>query len=120
MKETLALGTSFADFAIQANSTAATAYKTQTGEEGICLPDPTAMAMLLDPSLTLFASNHYMDVQVDSGITRGMSVVDRLGVAADDRNRSVWNDVITQGRRQKVIWEMDVPGWKHALLRALR
>ena len=120
MKEILALGTSFADFAIQSNSTAATAYKTQTGEEGICLPDPTAMAILLDPSLALVASDHYMDVQVDSGITRGMSVIDRLGVAPDERNRAVWSDVITQGRRQKVIWEMDIPGWKRVLIRALR
>ncbi len=120
MKEILALGTSFADFAIQSNSTAVTAFKTQTGEDGIALPDPTAMAILLDPSLALLSSDHYMDVQVDSGITRGMSVIDRLGVAPDDRNRSVWSDVIAQGRRQKVIWEMDIPGWKQALLRALR
>jgi purine nucleosidase len=120
MKEILALGTSFADFAIQSNSTAVTAFKIQTGEDGIALPDPTAMAILLDPSLARVSSDHYMDVQVDSGITRGMSVIDRLGVAPDDRNRSVWSDVIAQGRRQKVIWEMDIPGWKQALLRALR
>jgi purine nucleosidase len=120
MKEILALGTSFAHFAIQSNSTAAIAYKTQTGEEGICLPDPTAMAILLDPSLALISSDHYMDAQVDSGITRGMSVIDRLGVAEDARNRVVWSDVITQGRKQKVIWEMDIPGWKQSLLRALR
>jgi purine nucleosidase len=119
-KEILALGTSFAHFSIQSNSTAAAAYKTQTGEEGIALPDPIAMAILLDPSLALVASDHYMDVQVDSGITRGMSVIDRLGVAEDARNRSVWNDVLTHGRKQKVIWKMDIPGWKQALLRALR
>jgi purine nucleosidase len=120
MKEILALGTSFAHFAIQSNSTAAIAYKTQTGEEGICLPDPTAMAILLDPSFALISSDQYMDAQVDSGITRGMSVIDRLGVAEDARNRVVWSDVITQGRKQKVIWEMDIPGWKQSLLRALR
>jgi inosine-uridine nucleoside N-ribohydrolase len=120
MKEILALGTSFADFTIQSNSTAATAYKTQTGEEGICLPDPTAMAILLDPSLARVSSDHYMDVQVDSGITRGMSVIDRLGVAEDARNRAVWSNVLDQGRKQKVIWEMDIPGWKQALLQALR
>ncbi|MGC2636857.1 MAG: nucleoside hydrolase, partial [Acidobacteriaceae bacterium] len=120
MKEILALGTSFADFAIQSNRTAVTAFKIQTGEDGIALPDPTAMAILLDPSLARVSSDHYMDVQVDSGITRGMSVIDRLGVAPDDRNRAVWSDVIAQGRRQKVIWEMDIPGWKQALLRALR
>ena len=117
MEEILALGTSFAHFAIQSNSTAATAYKTQTGEQGIALPDPIAMAILLEPELALVSSSHYMDVQVDSGITRGMSVVDRLGVAKDARNRDAWNDL---SARHKVVWEMDIPGWKRALLRSLR
>jgi purine nucleosidase len=117
IEETLALGTRLAHFAIQSNSAAATAYKTQTGEQGIALPDPVAMAILLDPALALVCSGHSMDVQVDNGITRGMSVVDRLGVAKDARNRAVWNDVT---ERHKVIWEMDIPGWKRALLRALR
>jgi purine nucleosidase len=117
MEEILALGTSFAHFAIQSNSTAATAYKTQTGEHGIALPDPIAMAILLDPALALVSSSHYMDVQVDNGITRGTSVVDRLGVAKDARNRAIWNDVAA---RHKVVWEMDIQGWKQALLQALR
>jgi hypothetical protein len=49
-----------------------------------------------------------------------MSVIDRLGVAADVRNSAVWSDILAHGRRQKVIWEMEIPGWKQALLRALR
>jgi purine nucleosidase len=117
MEELIALGTSFAHFAIQSNSTAATAYKTQTGEEGIALPDPTAMAILLHPALALVSSDHYMDVQVDSGITRGMSVVDRLGVARDSRNCDQWKDVTA---KHKVVWQMDNQGFKQALLRALR
>jgi purine nucleosidase len=119
VEEMLALRTSFADFAIRSNDTAATAHYKQTGEEGIALPDPTAMAILLDPALALVSSDHFMDVQVDSGITRGMSVVDRLGVAEDARNRAAWSEVLNHGRRQKVIWEMDIPGFKQALLRAL-
>ena len=118
-EEILALGTSFAEFAVRSNDTAAKAYRTQTGEEGVALPDPTAMAILLDPALMLAFSDHYIDVQVDSGITRGMSVVDRLGVAEDARNRSVWSDVLLHGRKHRVIWQMDIPGWKQALLRAL-
>lgn len=115
----LALQTKFAKFAIRSNDTAANAYRIQTGEQGIALPDPAAMAILLDPSLALVSSDHYMDVQVDSGITRGMSVVDRLGVAGDARNRAAWSEVLEQGRKHTVIWEMDIPGWKHALSRAL-
>ena len=120
MEEILALKTRFAEFAVRSNGAAAKAYLTQTGEEGIALPDPTAMAILLDPALSLVASEHYMDVQVDSGITRGMSVIDRLDVAADARNRSVWSDVLEQASKHTVIWEMDISGWKQALLRALR
>jgi purine nucleosidase len=119
IEEILALKTSFAEFAIHANGTAARAYHTQTREVGIALPDPTAMAILLDPALSLVSSEHYMDVQIDSGITRGMSVVDKFGVAADARNRAAWSDVVGRGRKHTVVWEMDIPGWKKALYQAL-
>jgi len=120
MENILALGTRFAEFAIRSNDTAARAYQIQTGQEGIALPDPTAMAILLHPALALVASDHSMDVQVDDGITRGMSVVDKLGVVHDARNRAAWSDVLEQGRKHTVIWEMDIPGWKQSLLQALR
>jgi purine nucleosidase len=119
IEEILALGTSFGEFAVRSNDTAAKAYQTQTGELGIALPDPTAMAILLDPALALVATQHYMDVQIDSGITRGMSVVDKLGVATDHRNRAAWSEVVDRGRKQSVVWEMDIPGWKKALRKAL-
>ncbi len=120
IEQILELHTSFGEFSIRSNDTAARAYKAQTGQPGIALPDPTAMAILLDPALSLSASDHYMDVQVDSGITRGMSVIDRLDVAADARNQAVWSEVLTQGRKQTVVWELDIPGWKQSLLQALR
>jgi purine nucleosidase len=102
MEEILALRTRLAEFAIRSNETAAKAYHLQTGEEGVALPDPAAMAILLQPALSLLSSEHHMDVQVDSGITRGMSVVDRLGVAQDARNRALWRDA----RKHTVVWEM--------------
>jgi purine nucleosidase len=120
IEDILALQTKFAEFAIRSNDTAAKAYRTQTGEGGVALPDPTAMAILLDPALSLVSSDHYMDAQVDSGITRGMSVVDRLNVAHDARNRAAWSDVLEHGRKHTVIWEMDIPGWKQSLVQALR
>jgi purine nucleosidase len=116
----LGLQTKFAEFAIRSNDTAARAYQIQTGQEGIALPDPTAMAILLHPALALVSSDHFMDVQVEDGITRGMSVVDKLGVVHDARNRPIWRDVLERGRKHSVIWEMDIPGWKQALLQALR
>jgi purine nucleosidase len=115
----LALGTPLAEFAVRCNSTAALAYEKQTGEKGISLPDPVAMAVLLDPAIVLESSQHFIDVQIDSGITRGMSVVDKLGVAGDVRNRAVWHEVVTHGRKHKVIWQLDVPRWKQMLFAAL-
>jgi purine nucleosidase len=115
----LALHTPLAEFAVRCNSAGAAAYEKQTGEAGISLPDPIAMAILLDPDLVLESSEHYVDVQIDSGITRGMSIVDKLGVADDPRNRSAWHDVTHGGRKHKIIWKLDVPGWKRALFQAL-
>jgi purine nucleosidase len=120
IEDILALRTAFAEFAIRSNGIAAKAYQIQTGEEGIALPDPVSMAILLDPALARVSSLHFIDVQVDSGITRGMSVVDRLGVAGDVRNRDLWRDVLERGRKHSVVWEVDIPGWKQALMRALR
>jgi purine nucleosidase len=115
-----ALGTTLGDFAIRANSIAALGYRRQTGERGISLPDPVAMAVLLDPRLKLEVSRHYVVIECDSEVTRGMTVVDRLGVATDARNAATWKDVIQAGHKIEICWKLDVPRWKAALLDALK
>src|SRR5258708_14819534 len=85
--------TKLANFAIECNSHARIAYKIQTGEDGICLPDPVAMCLALDPAVGIEWSEHYVDVEIQSELTRGMTVVDRLNVAADERNRAAWASV---------------------------
>jgi purine nucleosidase len=107
-------------FAIECNSHARQAYKVQTGEDGICLPDPVAMSIALDPSVGTEWSEHYVDVETQSEMTRGMTVVDRLNVAGDDRNRAVWTPVMRAGRRTKVCWSIDTERWKNSLYSALR
>jgi purine nucleosidase len=109
-----------AKFAIECNSYARHALKVQTGEEGICLPDPVAMALALDPSIGTDWSEHYIDVETASELTRGMTVVDRLNVAADERNRAVWADVLNRNCKAKVCWSLDNRRWKEALFSALR
>lgn len=119
--ETLSgFGTSFADFAIRANSTAIEANRTQTGEIGIALPDPVAMGILLDPTLCLESSRHFVEVETSSELTRGMTVVDRLNVAGDSRNRAVWQEALGEGSRAGVCWRLDVPRWKALLFESLR
>jgi purine nucleosidase len=108
-----------AQFAIECNSHARAAYKIQTGEDGISLPDPVAMCVALDPTVGTEWSDHYIDVETQSELTRGMTVVDRLQVAADERNRAVWAPAL-HGPRAKVCWSIDHRRWKEALYAALR
>jgi len=115
----MGLGTSLAEFAIHCNSAGAAAYKVQTGEVGISLPDPIAMALLLDPRLSLETSKHFVEVETASELTRGMTVVDRLRVANDRRNLPVWGDMISHGLPASICWKLDVAGWKRALMEAL-
>jgi purine nucleosidase len=111
----LSLDTDLARFAINCNRTAMEANRLQTGEIGICLPDPTAMAIALDPSISTRSSSHYVDVETDSELTRGMTVVDRLNVAGDERNRAVWAPLLGKGPNALVHWEIDIPRWKALL-----
>jgi len=116
--QVLALNTDRARFAIESNSHARKALKIQTGEDGICLPDPVAMCLALDPSIGQWSS-HYVDVETQSELTRGMTVVDRLNVGDDERNHAVWADVLRQPKR-KVCWTIDNRRWKDTLLAALK
>jgi purine nucleosidase len=116
----LALNNPVAKFAIECNSHARHALKVQTGEDGICLPDPVAMSIALDPTVGLDWSEHCLDVETQSELTRGMTVVDRLNVAADERNQAVWADVLKKNSKAKVCWTLDNRRWKEALLSALQ
>jgi purine nucleosidase len=109
-----------AHFAIECNSRAREAYLEQTGEDGISLPDPVAMSIALDPTVGSEWSEHYVDVETHSELTRGMTIVDRLNVAADERNRDVWADMLRNGRKAKICWTIDNQRWKEALFSALR
>jgi purine nucleosidase len=112
--------TKLGDFAVECNSHARHAYKIQTGEDGISLPDPTAMCIALDPSIGTQWSSHFADVETQSELTRGMTVVDRLNVAEDDRNRPVWEPILRNGRKVNVCWTLDNRRWKESLFAALR
>lgn len=117
--EVLALGTDRARFAIECNSRARQAYHEQTGEDGIALPDPVAMSIALDPTIGSSWSKHFVDVETSSELTRGMSVVDQLNVAANSQNRKVWTHFLQTEPRINVCWTLDVRRWKDALLEAL-
>ena len=116
----LSLDTPLARFAVECNSRAQEAYFEQTGEHGISLPDPVAMSIALDPSIVTEQTDHYVDIETASELTRGMTVVDRLQVAGNDRNRGVWGAVLKTGTKAKVVWTIDSACWKQALFLCLR
>jgi purine nucleosidase len=108
-----------ARFAVECNSHAREAYRVQTGEDGICLPDPVAMSIALDPTVGTRWSKHYVEVETGSELTRGMTVVDRLNVAGDDRNRAVWAQALSKAPNARVCWTIDTQRWKDGLFSAL-
>ena len=115
----LAIDTKLARFAVECNSHARRAYKIQTGEDGICLPDPVAMAIALDRSIGTVWSDHHVEIETGSELTRGMTVVDRLNVANDERNREVWQSTINL-RKPSICWTLDHARWKNVLMSALK
>jgi purine nucleosidase len=113
------LDTKVARFALECNSIARGAYLEQTGEDGISLPDPVAMALAIDPSIAVSASRHYVDVETGTELTRGMTVVDRLNVAGNHRNRQTWAALLDRAPNALVYWTIDVPRWKNLLYERL-
>jgi len=117
--ELLALGTAKARFAVECNGRAREAYFVQTGERGLSLADPTAMAVALDRSVGLSWSRHLVEIETQSELTRGMTIVDRLNVAHDENNRAAWADALAAGVMADICWTFDAPAYKAMLKRAL-
>jgi len=116
----LGLKTPLADFTIRCNSVAQAAYLKQTGEHGISLPDTVAMGIALNPKLCTSSSLHHIEIETSSELTRGMTVVDRLNVTDDTRNRPTWSRAIArQPTKVHVCWTLDIPAWKAALYSSL-
>jgi purine nucleosidase len=114
-----ALGTAKAKFAIESNMTAREAYRVQTGETGLSLADPTAMAVALDRSIGLAWSRHRVAIETGSRLTRGMTVVDRLNVHHDSNNAHVWREAAGEHEGADILWTLDARRFKAMLKAAL-
>lgn len=100
------LDTELARFTIDCNRTATQANQNLFGEPGLPFPDPITVAIALDPAVCTQRSWHYVDVACQEP-TRGMTVVDQLGVTRQDANI-------------EVCWEIDIPLWKETLYKTIR
>jgi purine nucleosidase len=114
------LETELAQFTVDCNSVAVKANYKQSREIGMALPDPVAMSVALDPTVAIRTSKHYVEVETRSELTRGMTVVDQLNVATDERNRPLWKSLSEREPNVQVVWEIDIPRWKEMLYSVLR
>ncbi len=107
MKHVRSFKTVFADFALDCNKAALKAATEWLSDPGLTLPDPVTMAIALDPSVCTERKKHFVDVETDSDLTRGMTVVDRHGVLNKEPNI-------------EVCWAIDFERWKKALYQTLK
>jgi len=119
MDEIRAIGTPLAEFAIDCNAQAMRAAAEQSGEPGLSLPDPVAMTIALDPAAAPDKTLCYVDIETQSELTRGMTVVDRFGVTPDERNAPAWGEVTAREKSVTVCWSLDVARWKTLLRQSL-
>lgn len=101
------MDTKFAHFTIDCNRQAIQTNREWLGDPALPLPDPVTMAIALDPEISLEQSKHFVDIETNSELTRGMTVVDQLGVTEGEPN-------------VEIVWEIDVQGWKEILYQTIR
>ncbi|BAT55294.1 Inosine/uridine-preferring nucleoside hydrolase [Nostoc sp. NIES-3756] len=100
-------GTERAHLAMDCNKTALEVSMKMQGAVGLTLADPVAIAVALDPNIITRQGKYFVDVEINSELTRGATVVDELGVLNKQPNINV-------------VWEINVPKWKEILYRCLR
>ncbi len=119
-KETI--DTRLSHFVIDCNASALQINREWLGDPGIGLPDPVAMAIAIDPEICTKHSRHYVEVECDGEFTRGMTVVDQIGVTPHDTaNVTIWRPLVKKGAPHiSVCWEIDVSRWKAILEQCVR
>lgn len=100
------IDTRLAHFVIDCNASALETNREWLGDPGIGLPDPVAMAIALDESICTKRSRHHVGIECEGTQTRGMTVVDQLGVTRKEPNATV-------------CWAIDVRRWKELLYSSL-
>lgn len=117
MEMVYGFGTERAKFAMDCNKHALDASRDIQGDPGLGLPDPVTMAIALNPAVCTKRSWHYVDVSCEA-LTRGMTVVDQLGVAQNPPYKDVrWSD---KQPNIEVCWAIDMALWKETLYQTLR
>jgi purine nucleosidase len=100
--ELRAIGTPLAEMCVDIQRTLTQFCLTETGLDGFDLPDPIAMAYALDPSVATETRRLHCQVECDSPLTRGMVVMDLLGLTDAEPNALV----VTKADRAKFLAQL--------------
>jgi purine nucleosidase len=116
------INTPLSHFAIDCNLSALHANRNWLGDPGLGLPDPTAMAVAIDPTICTRSSAHYVEIECDGTFTRGMTVVDGCNVTNyDTANVAMWQPLVKKGKpNASICWALDNKRWKELLYQCLR
>ncbi len=118
-----ALDTPRAHFALDCNRVTREAHERLTGEKSLDQPDPVAMAIAIEPEMCTRRSEHYVDVETESDLTRGMVVIDALNVAEAWEGQPIETPegapYISAEGKISICWEVDSAAWKRLLTRSL-
>jgi purine nucleosidase len=87
--ELRAIGTPLAEFVVDINGVVDQFALTETKLAGFDLPDPIAMAYAIDPTLATEVRRLHCAVETGSELTRGMVVMDVLGLLGHEPNATV-------------------------------
>ncbi|MFW2334944.1 nucleoside hydrolase [Ilumatobacter sp.] len=87
--ELRSIGTPLAEFCVDIQCTVAEFCESETKLAGFDLPDPIAMAYAIDPLVATETLHLNLKVEVGSGLTRGMVVMDLLGLTGGEPNAQV-------------------------------
>jgi len=111
------INTPLSHFVIDCNTSALQSNQDWLGDPGLGLPDPVAMAIAIEPEICTNSSQHYVEIECKGEFTRGMTIVDQLGVTPHDTaNVAMWQSTIKRGvPKISVCWEIDVTRWKALL-----
>jgi inosine-uridine nucleoside N-ribohydrolase len=79
------------------------------------------MALALEPGIATRTSRHAVEIECESPLTRGMTVVDSLDVVPRKLGDPAgWPDAAISGPpNATIVWQIDVARFKERLFRAL-
>jgi purine nucleosidase len=83
------IGTPLAEFCVDIQRVVAQFCETETKLDGFDLPDPITMAYAIDASVATETRRLNLRVETASELTRGMVVMDVLGLTAETPNATV-------------------------------